>query len=854
MTISARTKKLIEQIAAPKITLKLAVPTYPALGSVPAQEARAEFDRIFDNFLAATEEWNEPAEQDEEDDEQDDDDPFLDFAEKQDEKPRPVHAACITTGGGKTQRAAAKIARFIREGKLKPGWSVLYLVPRHELGEHIDDLFRDLGVTAQVYRGRRADNPNIPGNEDLPKDQRTKMCIDLESLSRAEKCGKDITKACCKFKKQKCKFYDDGCGYQEQFPDEQPQVWIGAHEMMHYAQKRFGKIAFIIIDESFWKRGVYGVETRGDETRGISLDDMAIDMPSPGYRKDLIEMLFAHPLGALQRVHICDWFTPGHCKFMIGVEWERVNSLKLTPQMSAAQIKKIEKEMPKVRTARRMVGVWGALRALLNDPAIAVSGRLILDENDAGQRILKVRGVKPVRKSRQVPTFIMDATLPDIAILQAWFPRVEIVANIDVVMPEHVHVTQILGAPVSKRRLFRWRKKEPKDGQRNLKAIRRLVVQWWMEHGRKPMLVICQEAVEEWLKKVGLPNGIEVAHYNNISGLARFKDVGSMLLIGRTIPRPVAIESFAGALTGEEPIKVPADQWWYPPVERAIRMADGTGILVERCDQHPDPVGEHVRFQICEGEMLQALGRARAINRTAESPLAIGIVADVVLPITVNKVEVWQAPSRAMEPAEEGAMLFSPKDMVEIWPWVWKTVDEAKKPLGKIRASAQRAGTRCQNGIYDSYIPFRHSVAVLYQRPGPKQKLQRAVFDLDKWPSPRAWFDEKRKAIIALLQSWEPGDIPPLAGTSKLAIIDHLVRVLRKARYTLSADVKQHKEYVGTGRSGRFTLSKDPQAMTAYDGAPGGAPTPHVDAHSALSLELRTRALDLHEAANDKSQ
>jgi hypothetical protein len=327
-----------------------------------------------------------------------------------------------------------------------------------------------------------------------------------------------------------------------------------------------------------------------------------------------------------------------------------------------------------------------------------------------------------------------------------------------------------------------------------------------------------------------------------------------MLLIGRTIPRPVAIESFAGALTGEEPIKVPADQWWYPPVERAIRMADGTGILVERCDQHPDPVGEHVRFQICEGEMLQALGRARAINRTAESPLAIGIVADVVLPITVNKVEVWQAPSRAMEPAEEGAMLFSPKDMVEIWPWVWKTVDAAKKTLGKIRASAQRAGTRCQNGIYDSYIPFRHSVAVLYQRPGPKQKLQRAVFDLDKWPSPRAWFDEKRKAIIALLQSWEPGDIPPLAGTSKLAIIDHLVRVLRKARYTLSADVKQHKEYVGTGRSGRFTLSKDPQAMTAYDGAPGGAPTPHVDAHSALSLELRTRALDLHEAANDKSQ
>jgi hypothetical protein len=63
--------------------------------------------------------------------------------------------------------------------------------------------------------------------------------------------------------------------------------------------------------------------------------------------------------------------------------------------------------------------------------------------------------------------------------------------------------------------------------------------------------------------------------------------------------------------------------------------------------------------------------------------------------------------------------------------------------------------------------------------------------------------------FAALLQMLSRREIKPLAGTSKLAIIDHLVRVLRKARYTLSADVKQHKEYVGAGRPGRFVLSKD---------------------------------------------
>jgi len=58
--------------------------------------------------------------------------------------------------------------------------------------------------------------------------------------------------------------------------------------------------------------------------------------------------------------------------------------------------------------------------------------------------------------------------------------------------------------------------------------------------------------------------------------------------------------------------------------------------------------------------------------------------------------------------------------------------------------------------------------------------------------------------------------------------------ILRKARYPLSADWKQHKVYAGTGRAGRYVLSKDPQAMVAYDGLP---------------LELRMRALGLHENA-----
>jgi hypothetical protein len=80
-------------------------------------------------------------------------------------------------------------------------------------------------------------------------------------------------------------------------------------------------------------------------------------------------------------------------------------------------------------------------------------------------------------------------------------------------------------------------------------------------------------------------------------------------------------------------------------------------------------------------------------------------------------------------------------------------------------------------------------------------------------------------------------EIQPMAGAGKVAVVDRLVRLIRP-RYRLSADVKQHTVYAGASRPGRYILSKDPQAMVAHDGRPGGITTPHVDAYSKLPLEL----------------
>ena len=108
-------------------------------------------------------------------------------------------------------------------------------------------------------------------------------------------------------------------------------------------------------------------------------------------------------------------------------------------------------------------------------------------------------------------------------------------------------------------------------------------------------------------------------------------------------------------------------------------MRDGTGYGVEG-DRHPDPTAEAVRWQIAEGEVLQAIGRGRGVNRTPATPLTIEIWADVVLPVTVDQVLRWDdVPVGAeVEMLAAGMVLKSPADMARCWPEVWESPKAAE--------------------------------------------------------------------------------------------------------------------------------------------------------------------------------
>src|SRR5262249_19994118 len=180
---------------------------------------------------------------------------------------------------------------------------------------------------------------------------------------------------------------------------------------------------------------------------------------------------------------------------------------------------------------------------LLHYPEISVSGRLQLVQ-DNGQRAVRWRGVASIKKQYWKPTLLLDATLPEESILQRYHPQVDVLPELKVAMPACVHIRQVLDAPSSASKL---------DNEKHLQAMRHYIVSRWYETGKRKTLVVCQQKVERWLKRRGLPAAIDVEHYNAISGLDDYRDVRLQILIGRTAPGPATIETLAATLSGQQP-------------------------------------------------------------------------------------------------------------------------------------------------------------------------------------------------------------------------------------------------------------------------------------------------------------
>jgi putative DNA primase/helicase len=295
-------------------------------------------------------------------------------------------------------------------------------------------------------------------------------------------------------------------------------------------------------------------------------------------------------------------------------------------------------------------------------------------------------------------------------------------------------------------------------------------------------------AAIEALRERGLPAAVSTVHFNALSGLDRWKDVTGLIVLGRTMPPPATVEALAMALTNDVP--APGGErasWWYERAEKRIRLANGRTHGLEG-EVHPDPTAEAIRWSICEAELIQAIGRGRAVNRTADTALAIDLLTDVVLPLTVNEVLEWDAlrPTRQDVMAVSGVVLENAADMARCFPELWESADAA-------RQDRRRSVTNGYYRIFSNSRMSHSSALVTYQPEGAGQKPRRATFDLTCIADPEAWLRERLGPLsrCEVARDASGSATPPLQPASRH---DRLALLARRLDEAARRDLRRRRE------------------------------------------------------------
>ena len=672
----------------------------------------------------------------------------------------PHTAIRITTGSGKSEQIRQMIGRFIPEAKRRRlPHRVLYLVPTHALGNEAQ-LKMPEGVSTALWQGRSAMQPQTG----------EPLCQNLEAVEAALEIGADVEETACHEgrgeKEIKCPFYKT-CAYQAQKPEARDaDVVFAAHEIAFQPLKTLDKMlgkgfGLVVIDESFWQDGLTDarivIAGLAREVQDFPVRDHGeVLKDDTAHLKDLcaqVQCAFdAMPDGYVQRAPLIeagllphDGFEPGSCAIARKLEWMRKVDARLRPDASARQRKNALKQFAFMGQLPRRAAMWDALEELISGEAQA-TGRLRLETSttkEGSVRYLRVIERKDINKTLAgLPLIHADATM-QIGIVRNYLPRLKLALDLDVDAP-HERITQLIGWPVGKSSLQAGERREGEEArvsrkrQRLVDAVRHLV------RGRRG-LVVTYKDIEADFHQI---EGIEVAHFNAIEGIDRWRDVDVVVIIGRPLPRPKDIERMAAALTGK-----PVVAGNMIERGRAIRLKSGAEhVLKGRVYETPE--AELVRQAVAETAVVQAVGRARGVNRTEGNPVeAFLILHDTTTPLPVDAVAEFTSiePNAVDEMISRGLVPQYGADAAKLYPDLFPTAAAARQAFSRAHLDVERGVISVTSPYREIFIRACHTVRVRYRPQGRGQHARLALVDPSKVPDARAALE----AVLGTLAMFE---------------------------------------------------------------------------------------------------
>lgn len=406
-------------------------------------------------------------------------------------------------------------------------------------------------------------------------------------------------------------------------------------------------------------------------------------------RNRLADALEAHPEGNISRCGMLNVFVVDRIKQAISYEWQYQGCSGIWPGMAEAEFKRAIKEESGMKNFHLRIKLWEFLRTLVSDDGPELSGWMIRCEDKNGEAAVQLRWREDFKSGWADDIVLtLDATFSSELVAPYFARPLEILPCADAKL-EHVSVLQVIDCSFAATSIIPTGDNDDKRRENRAREVWRWV---WLRSiefrgkGRDgiDVLILCQLGLERLFRDWGLPDKVDIAHFNDIRGLDQWGGVRCLVSAGRVSPKPSDVEDIAETLTGSAVTEKVKHGEWYPKETVGIRLADGTGWPVEN-DRHPDPVAEAVRHQICDGELIQAIGRGRAVNRSEGWPLQIDILTNVCLPLIVNQPILWKdaAPGKVDEMICRGLLPKSYSAAAQLYPDLWSSEDAARKAASR---------------------------------------------------------------------------------------------------------------------------------------------------------------------------
>lgn len=640
------------------------------------------------------------------------------------ELPPPVHAIGTSVGTGKTEAFLRHAIRCLATARANGDKRVVVAaVPEHRLSaevvERFDRMAKAAGVNLRgdVWRGREA---KLPGGDGVER-----MCADVDVVREALRLSVDVDDEVCAICPHK-----DGCSYLGQRGHD-ADFWVVAHQSIFHTLpppiKRRGVLA-LVVDESPIQAGLIGV------------DGHPIELPVDALRPGILPA--SEDAAGERLIDIRNRLAMGFDGEDNGPISREMLSLVFLDQDSANDAQRFEwrrkitdgpwRERDPNRSLGKMNLLWRAVAALADKSGPIRSGWLTLANDREGARVIRICGRSDVGEAWQVPTLLVDALL-DLELARHYWPSVEGKGQFDVDAPYQT-IRQAAGKSFALRYLAPTKDGDT-DADRSRARARRDVKAIALKRDRElggSSLVVGNKSVVDAMGQ--FPAHVATAHYNAVAGRDHWKDARLICVVGRPMPSPVAVERMAGALTGAAPVSL--DGGWYDRADgfRLQRVDGGVVRVPTETDIHPDQTCERIRSRICAGELVQAIGRGRGVNRGPDDPVEVLVLGDAVLPVPVDDF----LPDEDLKPSptdlmlSEGGIAFEDGSSASLaYPALWRTA-------GAYREAVRRR--RCVTNSY-KYITIGERDAplpVTFQVEGKGQKPQRAWIDPRRVANPAA--------------------------------------------------------------------------------------------------------------------